>query len=296
MLFCIGRTMVETRIAVLASVCLAVAFTWSCATAPSGESSRQVEESDRASEAAATVEANERIVKSKLASFVESLRQDSSGASTSGQTRGAAIADGWQIDCFTEEEYATYRCFARGYGTTQSGKGDIPFRVTYYQLVPVGTFWGPRIEPGWHTSSRSAPSVGVDSFPPVSDMSSSKLLGQLERGSVGFAEYHAWPAGKESMSIPLDGFPEAYERLRTRVSEFNDFVVELWGEDGKSEIERSARYLAREYGEAAVGEANRRAEAMLPRGDIAGYQRSKAVAREIEALLMAAREPQPLTD
>lgn len=227
------------------------------------------------------------------------------GCSTSGRSEGSfsnlmartdrgQLPSGWQVDCIADDGSATVECFAGKYGTDSAGARKVPFVVAFRQIVGGGGFLGPAVEPGMHKSRDLAPSVSVDGNPPIADMSSDVLLSQLLVGSIAQGRYQFWPSDPDEMEVDLDGFPEAYELLLTRV----ESEASLFGRTGESartisdlDKDRAIANLVEKHGENAQVEARRQAERMLDAGNLKGH----AVWQELAKSMTDAGEPAPTT-
>ena len=202
------------------------------------------------------------------------------------------LPSGWQVDCIIDDSTATLECFAGKYGTDLAGKRKVPFVVAFRQIVGGGGFMGPTVEPGIHTSRDFTPSISVDGNPPVTDMSSEALLAQLLVGSSARGRYQFWPSDPDEMEVDLEGFPEAYALLQSKI----ESEAGLLGRTGVSartiserDKDRAIVNLIDQYGENASFEARRRAERMLSDGNLKGH----AIWQEVLKSLNERSEPKP---
>ena len=219
-------------------------------------------------------------------------RLDTSSSNFMTRTDRGRLPSGWQVDCLIEESTATQECFAGKYGTDGQGRKKVPFVVAFRQIVAGGWFLGPTVEPGIHTSLDRIPTVSVDGNPLISDMSSDVLIAQLLAGSLARGRYQFWPSDPAEMEVDLEGFPEAYELLQSKI----ESVASLYGRTGTaartmsaSDKNRTVSSLVDQYGEDALIEANHRAERMLNVGNLKGHDIWRQVMESLEGL----SEPEP---
>ena len=219
-------------------------------------------------------------------------KSDPSKSNLMTRTDRGRLSSGWQVDCIIDDSTATLQCFAGKYGTDGEGKRKVPFVVAFRQLVAGGGFVGPAVEPGIHTSRDLTPSVSVDGNPPITDMSSDELLAQLLVGSSARGHYQFWPSDPDEMEVDLEGFPEAYALLQSKI----ESEALLLGRSGVSartiserDKDRAIIELIDQYGENASFEARRRAERMLSDGNLKGH----AIWQEVLKTLDERSEPKP---
>ena len=127
------------------------------------------------------------------------------------KVEATTLPSGWRVDCISDHATAKTRCFA---GTFGSEPWKAPFQVFYVNRV------GPIVMGGRPTYPGRPNTIRIDNGKPHQAETGigAPIVADMLKGHVAYCQWYEWPSAMpKTMTVSLNGFPEAYSLLRSRV-------------------------------------------------------------------------------
>jgi hypothetical protein len=122
------------------------------------------------------------------------------------QIDASTMPHGWQVRCNYDQHRAENQCFAVKF------VDQVPFKISYTNKK------GPRVEPGHHSIPAFFPTVRVDNGSVRQATGNDiAIVEEMKQGKIAYGVYYVAGNGARRITVPLEGFVAAEERLRQLV-------------------------------------------------------------------------------